>query len=125
MTATFAFCQDTLAKKIILNGDTVICLSPEDTHWLNEQIALNSENKKTCDALRIQCDSLIQSMTLRISNSDNIITNKDIEISNLNISIMNLSEIEKINRKKRRKNTGYLTAGGIFAGLLTGFLIAR
>lgn len=100
-------------------------MPPRALFSLNEQIVLYSEYKKTCDSLTSQCDSLIPALKERVLNTDNIVNNQSIEITNLNKTVFNLNEMQKINKKKQRKNIGYLTSAGIVLGTLFGVLIAR
>lgn len=123
---TLSFCQDSSSvRKVILQGDTFAIIKPVDLKTLNEQIALLSDHKITCDSTVKKCDSLLINCRLNRIDLETKISNKDIELGNKDTEIYNLKDICKNKNKMCRNRFLYGSAGGLAVGLIFGIIIAK
>lgn len=116
----YSFTQISYPRKVIINGDTVVAQTIEQTRWVSKQLEIG----KACEESGIQKDSIIgrydinqKNLLKVVSIKDELISSKDSTIAGKDVIIgahekIN-ADLTKDNKHLKTKNTLILIGTGI------------
>ena len=116
--------QNSYPQIQIINGDTIVCQTIEQTRWVSTRL----EELNTCKEVLGVDDSIINSHILKEKLLQDIITQKDLMIGNRDSTIADqkiiinsqdniIKDVTKENKGLRIKNTLILIVAGIITTL--------
>ena len=130
LMSSTGFSQIDSVRSIIVAGDTLNCLSQEQTILLLEEFAYCESQRDSLQAIKIKlqaCDSLVYTDSLLLENLERDLELADAEIEQYKIQVEALQELNAIceKEKKRLKRRQWLVgltsgAGGVLVGILIG-----
>ena len=129
LTATLLFCQESYPKKLVIENDTIIAITPEQTKAINFVFDERDFYKDKSDSLSVKI--AVQSLSL----NRQIMINR--ELSNENeLTLMNLDTYKKLNEinqstiqyknkelVQQKNKTLKFAIGGLTVGVTTGALL--
>lgn len=128
LIAVSCFCQENFPRRAVVEGDTVVLVTPKQVTVMNliilERDALEEELQLLRETLLTR-DSILTIEKRKNSELWEVIKNKDRQVENLNLIIdtrdKQFKSREKVLQKKKWRNTIL----GVVVGGIIGILIAK